>query len=57
MVDFKKADVVLAKLSGEKYSGLESKTFARFLVICSYSKLPAGLLGQKQKFIASTTKV
>jgi hypothetical protein len=39
------------------YSGVSINTLAKFFVMCSYSKLTAGLFGQKQKFIASTTNV
>ena len=39
-----------------KNQGSLLRTFSRFLVMLSYSKTPDGFSGQKQKFMASTTK-
>ena len=52
----RKSSSTLINLSHVKNSGSFFRSVSKFLVMCSYSKTPAGLSGQKQKFIASTTK-
>jgi hypothetical protein len=52
----KNSSSTFINLSHVKNSGSFLSRVSRFLVMCSYSNTPEGLSGQKQKFIASTTK-